>query len=76
MILIIYHSIKKKLTIKKVFNKSSGLMSKIAGSKIVPESYTICTAKPYENGEIFNMFNNVASEAPTLSPSFKICTSF
>jgi len=31
--------------------------------------------KPYENGEMFNIFNNVASEAPTLSPGFKIGTS-
>ena len=32
--------------------------------------------KPYENGEMFNMFRSVASEAPTLSPSLMRRTSF
>jgi len=31
---------------------------------------------PYEKGEMLNMFNRVASEAPTLSPSLIRFTSF
>lgn len=36
---------------------------------------TCLTTSPYENGEMFNMLRSVASEAPTLSPGFKMCTS-
>ncbi|CAD6212374.1 GSCOCG00011008001-RA-CDS, partial [Cotesia congregata] len=36
---------------------------------------TCSTIRPYENGEMFNMFRRVASEAPTLSPGFKMWTS-
>ncbi|EZA49151.1 hypothetical protein X777_12564 [Ooceraea biroi] len=41
---------------------------------MVPESYTCSTSNPYEKGEMFNIFRSVASEAPTLSPGFRICT--
>ncbi|VEN49392.1 unnamed protein product [Callosobruchus maculatus] len=55
--------------------RDQGLISKIAGAKIVPESYTCSTCRPYEKGEMFNIFKRVASEAPTLSPGFKMWTS-
>lgn len=55
--------------------RSSGLMSRMAGAKMVPESYTCSTCRPYEKGDMFNMFRRVASEAPTLSPGFRMWTS-
>lgn len=36
---------------------------------------TCFTTRPYENGEMFSMLSSVASEAPTLSPGFKMWTS-
>merc|ERR1712136_99394 len=54
---------------------SSSVMSKISGLKTVPWSQTCSISNPYVNGEIFNMFNNVDSEAPTLSPGFNSLTS-
>merc|ERR1712060_6790 len=50
---------------------SSSVMSKISGANKDPSSKHWTTCKPYEKGEIFNMFNKVASERPTLSPGFK-----
>ncbi len=60
----------------KRLRKSSVVMSKMAGSNTVPESYTCWMTKPKVNGETFSMFNKVASDAPTLSPSLIKLTLF
>merc|ERR1719200_79376 len=48
---------------------SSSVMSRTLGLKMAPSSKTCKTIKPYENGEMLSMFNSVASDMPTLSPT-------
>merc|ERR1740128_1012593 len=49
--------------------RSSSVMSRISGENTVPASYTFWMMSPYVKGEIFSMFNRVASDIPTLSPA-------
>merc|ERR1719481_1607969 len=55
---------------------SSSVMSRISGLNTEPESYTFWMVRPYVKGEIFNMLRRVASEAPTLSPTLMMGTSW